>query len=248
MDALQDFGWASSVPVPTVFDFRGTVRTLDETLLCYLGVYQPLIFCIGVVLLFSNERGRRRGRLDWTRRWGVICSYVVLLLSAAQVLFIAALVLAGIAAIFQSMPPKYQPAVTQLFVDVSTFYLRYGPYPKNIAGVVLVAFSSIAILLACIPLFDALRSSGSKRAAAILLAPLALFSLMHLAQVGRYCLGFSSATSDRRFSLWSVFLAGAAGRTHRRSSGRPEHVGIGARRVWLWKPQSGASSSRSRSG
>src|SRR5687768_7166083 len=120
MDVLTASGWASSAPVPTVFDFRGTVRTLDDTLLCGTGVYQPLVFCIGVVLLFSKERGRRGGKLDWTRRWGVVCSYVVLLLCAVPVLFIGALVLAGIAALFQSMPAKYQPGVTQLFVDVST--------------------------------------------------------------------------------------------------------------------------------
>src|SRR5712691_7876375 len=97
MYVLSTFQWTSSVPVPTVFDFRGTVRTLDDTLVCSWGVYQPLIFCIGVVLLFC----------------------------AAQVLFIAALVLAGIAALFQSMPLKYQPGVTHLFVQLSTAYLRY---------------------------------------------------------------------------------------------------------------------------
>src|SRR5687768_10009653 len=121
MEALRIFGWASSVPVPVVFDFRGGIRTLDETLFSYRAVYQPLIFCMGVVLLFSHERGRRPSRLDWTRRWGVICTYVVFLLSAAQVLFVSALVLAGVAALLQSMPPKYQPASTQLIVDVSSF-------------------------------------------------------------------------------------------------------------------------------
>src|SRR3954469_9898860 len=32
MDALKAFGWASRLPGPTVLDYRGTVRTLDETL------------------------------------------------------------------------------------------------------------------------------------------------------------------------------------------------------------------------
>src|SRR5687767_2120990 len=96
MNALSAFGWASSVPVPPVFDFRGPL-TLDNTFLYHMLLYESLVFCIGVVLLFSKERGRRRSKLDWTRRWGVICSYVVLLLSAVQVLLIAALVLAGIA-------------------------------------------------------------------------------------------------------------------------------------------------------
>ena len=191
MDALNTFGWASHLPVPSVFGYDA-VRTLDDTLICWPGVYQPVVFCIGIVLLFSKERGRRGGQLDWTRRWGILCSYVLLLLGALPVLFIASLVMAGIAALCISMPLKYQPHATKLFVDLSFAYLRYGPYPKPIAGVVRVAFSSIAILLACIPLFNALASSGPKRLAATLLAPLALFSLLHLAQAGGYWLGISS--------------------------------------------------------
>jgi hypothetical protein len=189
---------------------------LDETLLSWAGVYEPLIFCIGVVLLFSTERGRRRGRLDWTRRWGILCSYVVLLLSAAQVLFLCALVSVGIAAVFQSMPLKYQPGVTRAFVELSTAYLRYGAYPSEMSAVVCVAFSSIAILLACIPLFDALRSTigggaggsgvGRGRIGAILLAPLALFALVHLAAALRYALGFSSLVSATEILRYGVYF------------------------------------------
>ncbi|HEV7298350.1 MAG TPA: hypothetical protein VGN72_03225 [Tepidisphaeraceae bacterium] len=200
VDMLNTLGWAKNVPVPTVFDYRHTVRTLDDTLLCSgMDVYEPLVFCIGVALLCSNERGRRPSTLDWTRRWGVLCSYVVLLLSAAQVLFIVALVLLGIAALLQSMPPKYQPGTTELFVDVSTANLRYGPHPQEIASLVLVAFSSIAILLACVPLFDALRSSGRKAFAAVLLVPLALFALVYVAQVGW------SIVSDPRVGSQELF-------------------------------------------
>ncbi len=198
MDMLQATGWASRIPIPNVFGY-GAVRTLDETLVCWpfglngwWGAYVPLVFCIGVVLLFSKERGRRRGKLDWTRRWGVICSYVVSLLSAAQFLFVPALALLGIAALFLSMPLKYQPRVTHLFVELSTGYLRYGPYPKAISGFVLVGFSSITMLLACVPLFDALRSSGRRRPAVILVASLALFTLMPLVQTLRILLGFQA--------------------------------------------------------
>src|SRR5688572_8914546 len=98
MDALKIFEWASSVPVPSPFDARIAPGTLDQSLLCDW-VYQPVVFCIGVVLLFAKERGRRPAPLDWTRRWGVLCSYVVLLLSATQILFIGALVLVGISAL-----------------------------------------------------------------------------------------------------------------------------------------------------
>lgn len=205
MSAMQAFEWASNLPVPTIFDYRGTVRTLNDTLICYWDVYDQLVFCIGIVLLFSKERRRRRGPLDWTRRWGVICSYVVFLLNAAQFLFIPALILAGIAALFLSMPLKYQPAVTRFFVEVSATYLRYGPYPKDISAVVLAAFSSITILLACIPLFDALRSSGPKRTAWFLLAPLALFSLMHLTLAGLYWLKIPGVTSTDVYSLAVYF-------------------------------------------
>ena len=212
MDAYNKFDWIPRIPVPPVFDFRGAIHTLDDTLLSFTGIYQPLIFCIGIVLLFSRERGRRHARLDWTRRWGVLSSYVVLLLSAAQVLILCALVLAGIAAIFQSMPLRHQPSATRAFVEASAGYLRYGAYPSEMSGVVVVGFSSIVMLLACIPLFDALRSTvppgprnprRSHLIAAILLAPLALFALIHLAQAVRYGLGMTSV-----FSLSDVLRHG----------------------------------------
>jgi hypothetical protein len=205
MDVLTAFGWASSIPVPTIFDYRGVVRALDDTLLCYGAVYEQVVFCMGLVLLFSKERGRRVNRLDWTRRWGVVCSYVVLLLSAAGLFFLAALVLAGIAAVFHSMPLRYEPEVTRLLVGASTAYLWYGAHPMNAAGVVQVAFSSIAMVLACVALFDALRSSGSKWMAAILLAPLALFSLIHLAKAGLYSLGISGVAATDVYSLGIYF-------------------------------------------
>src|SRR5688572_1112554 len=85
MDLMQAFGWDERVVVPAVFEVSGNVRTLDETFLRNMGLQRTLLFCIGVVLLFSRERGRRRGKLDWTRRWGVGCSYVTLLLSVAPI-------------------------------------------------------------------------------------------------------------------------------------------------------------------
>jgi hypothetical protein len=195
MDVLQGFNWTASIPVPTILDYRGAL-TLNETFLGASQLYQPLVFCIGVVLLFSKERGRRPSSLDWTRRWGIISSYITLLLTAAEMLLTSALVLGGIAALFLDMPPKYQPRVTQLFVDISTNFLRYGPQSSWASGMVHVAFSSIAMLLACVPLFNALRSSGPKRLAAMLLAPLAAFALMHLGQVGMHFAIPSVVTAD----------------------------------------------------
>ncbi|GEM_PF-6012292 len=204
LGVLQGLGWASRVPVPNLFA-RFTIDTLDGALVCSFGVYPALVFCMGVVLLFSKERGRRQSKLDWTRRWGILCSYVVLLLSAVEVFSIASLILLGVAAVFLSMPLKYQPQVTQLFVDVSTTYLRHGPFPGDMAAVVQVAFSSITILLACIPLFDALRSTGRKWMAAILLAPLALFSLLHLGQAGHF-LAFPGATRIQDIYDYAVYF------------------------------------------
>ena len=209
MDALKQLDWASRVPVPNPFGFPGTVRTIDETFLANMGLYQAMVFCVGVTLLFSRERGRRPARLDWTRRWGVGCGYVTLLLSLAEIVFISALVITGIGAVFLSLPIQYQPAITQLLVDVGSASLRYGPHPKDLAGVVGIAFASTAVLLACVPLFDALRSTGFRRAAAaILLAPLALFSLMHLAQAAQYAVGFSNVTT-RQIFLYGVYFSPA---------------------------------------
>jgi hypothetical protein len=193
MDVLEKSGWASHLFVPTFWGYGP--NSLQETLLFNMALYPIILFCIGVVLLFSKERGRRSSRLDWTRRWGIICSYVVALLSAAFSLFLAALVLAGISMLFLSMPPKYQPSVTGVFVELSTTYLRYGPYPSDIKHGVLVTFSSVTILLACAPLWEALCSTGLKKSLArMILAPLALFALMNIAQASLVVFGFSTSS------------------------------------------------------
>jgi hypothetical protein len=155
-----------------------------------------------VVLLFAKERRRRSNRFDWTRRWGIICSYVSMLLGIARIVFIwvLPLVAIGICCLFMSMPRRYQPWFTDLFVRVSLAWFRHGPARRMLAPV-LAAFSSAAVLLACAPLYNALRSSYPKRleavapknVVAVLVAPLALFALMHIAQAGLYCLGGTGA-------------------------------------------------------
>jgi hypothetical protein len=211
MDVLIATGWAARISLPNVFNLPVSLQ-LDETFLANFHVYTSLIFCVGIALLFSKEKGRRRNRMDWTRRWGVICTYVVFLLCAVPIVFITALVLVGIAALFLSMPPKYQPAVTQWFVQVGTGYLRHGPYPKEISVVVLAAFSSITMLLACLPLFDALRSTAAKRYALIPLALLAFFSLMYLVQAFQFSVGTSNYTAANIVNygvyFWPELLVG----------------------------------------
>jgi hypothetical protein len=189
MNLLQYLDWAARIPVPEIFDYRGSVGTLNRTLLATAGVYEALIFCMGVVLLFSKERKRRLNRLEWTRRWGVLCSYILLLLSFTGILLIGSLVLVGITALFLSMPLQYQPRITSLLLHVSTAYLSYGPYPKDVTAAVQVGFSSVMMLFACVTLFDALRSSAGKAWALALVGPLAFFALMNLAVAGGYCLG-----------------------------------------------------------
>jgi hypothetical protein len=205
MDTLRAFDWASRIPVPRFIGSHDTNRMLDDTLAFWPGVFNPLIFCIGIVLLFSKERGRRRNRLDWTRRWGVLCSYVTLLLSAAPVLYVSALVAVGISALFITLPPSHQPAIADWLLRVSYTYLRYGPQPKDVTVVVLVAFSSITVVLACARLFDALRITGPKALAATLLVPLALFALVNLFQAGRYWLAVSTVTSTELFHYGVYF-------------------------------------------
>ena len=208
VDALRLSEWAVGLPVPALLDLPGSVRTLGDTLAFWPDVYQTLIFSAGVALLFSVERGRRRSRSDRARPWGVVCGYAVLLLSAANVLMIAALVLVGISALFLSMPAKHQPDVTPWLVDVSAAYLRYGPYPGNSSAVALVCFSSSVILLACVRLFDALRSSGPWWLAAALLAPLALASLTYLADAVSHCFGLYVVTSTGVFNYYLYFRPG----------------------------------------
>jgi hypothetical protein len=204
MDVLEKSGLASHLSVPTFWTYGPT--PLDQTFLCTSGVYPCIVFCIGVVLLFSKERGRRSSRLDWTRRWGIICSYVVALLSAAILLIMPALVMAGISRLFMGIPPKYQPSVTGVFVELSTRYLRYGPYPKEITHYVLMMFSSVTMLLACVPLWEALCSGPLKGFAKFILAPLALFALMNIAQASFVALGFSHLSWSDPFWLLGPYF------------------------------------------
>jgi hypothetical protein len=204
MDVLQKLGLDSHIPVPMLLS--NVPATLDNSLLSNLDLYPSILFCIGVVLLFSKESRRRASGFDWTRRWGIICTYVVALLIAVLKLLVIALVMAGISNIFMSMPPKNQPAITRTLVELSTRWLRYGPNPKDTIYCVLITFSSITILLACIPLSQALCGTGSKGAAKILLAPLALFALANIAQAGGTIIGYSRLSFGDPFYMLGPFF------------------------------------------
>ena len=174
---LEDLGWTSRVSPPK-FSHLQAGQSLDETLLIEL--YDYLVFCIGVVLLFSREGGRRAGRFDSTRRWGIVGSYLVLLLGFTEFAFIAALVMLGIAAVFHSMPLAYEPAITPWLVRLGRGYLVYGAAPGKVADTALACGSSLVVLLGCVPLFNALRSSGPKVFARVLLIPLVTTSVFQI--------------------------------------------------------------------
>ncbi len=177
VDLLVWSGLAAYVPVVS-FDFQTAFATLDESFITW--IYAYLAFCIGVVLFFSKERGRRGNRLDWTRRWGVFASYCVLVLGVPVIFMSPALVLIGIAALCHSLPLENQPAITALISEIGAGYIYYGPHWTDTGDVALAVFSACAILLACVPLYDALRSSGSRVLALVLLMPLALIAVWQI--------------------------------------------------------------------
>lgn len=184
--ALEWFGLAERVPL-LVYNFDGfVVGTLQYSYVTW--IYAYLAFCIGVVLFFSKERGRRRHRLDWTRRWGVINSYVVLLLGVPYFALVTALVMIGVAALFMSLPPANQPAVTDLLARLSAGYITYGPHDSDAAIAALAASSASAVLLACVPIYEALRRTGPKALALVMLAPLALASVWCIGGAALYIL------------------------------------------------------------
>ena len=190
MALLRAMGWAADIQVPSLLNTPNATRTLDQTFVAGMNVYESLAFCVGAVLLFSRERGRRPRRLDWTSRWGVLGCYIVLVISAAQILFVTALVVVGLAALFLSIRGSDQPESTDLLINVGSAWLRYGPHPDVAAGLTLVAVAAAVMVLGCVRLFEALRGrrwgDRSTWGAAALLAPLGLFAAANLVGVANY--------------------------------------------------------------
>lgn len=203
VDVIVVLGWADGVLMPNLYGSLLAGKTLRDTMIFWNFLYQPVVMCMGLVLLFSPERGRRRGRLDWVRRWGVFGCYVVLFLAAVDVLFITALVTAGIGALLMSIALNYQPAVTPWFVEISYAYLRFGPSPGNTAFVALSVSTAVTVLLACVPLYDALRATVDKRywwVARIATWSLALSAAVFLTRLAGYMLGIPGAVGLRELT------------------------------------------------
>ncbi len=182
---LNRLGLAERITIPAP-QIVGPV-TLAENLATDLWIYSSLVFCIGMVLFFAKERYRRRNRLDWTRRWGVFLSYIVLLLSMIFHGTIVALVGVGLGALFMSLPHENQPVFTGLLMELSGTYLRYVPDGASEASLpALAAFSAALVLLACAPIFTALRSTGRKLAAVLPVVPLAMAAIWRIAEAVHY--------------------------------------------------------------
>jgi hypothetical protein len=177
LTVLQRYGLTGRIHVPVPW-YVGDLP-LQESFVTF--VYAWLVFCVGVVLFFSKERFRRRNPLDWTRRWGVLTSYCVLLLGVPLHAVVTSLVMIGISALFMTLPPENQPAMTGLLIDLGAGYLLYGPHGSDHLETAVAAFSAAAILLACVPIYDALRASGPRLLALGLLAPLAAIALYQIA-------------------------------------------------------------------
>jgi hypothetical protein len=218
MALLRATGWAEDVEVPSLLNIPNATRTLDQTFVAQMNVYESLAFCVGAVLLFSREGGRRPRRLDRTSRWGVLGCYIVLVISAAQILFVTALVVVGLAGLFLSIRGSDQPEWTPLLIDVGSGWLRYGPHPGVAADLTLVAVAAAMMGLACVRVFESLRSRRwghrSTWGAAALLAPVGLAAAANLVGVAHYAVrhvlrppGTPRAESDL-FSLGLFFRPG----------------------------------------
>jgi hypothetical protein len=113
---------------------------------------------------------------------------------------------AGVAALFIAMPLKFQPGSIDFLVGISSGYLRYAPSPKFSAFGVQIVFSAITVFLGGVPLFNALRSCGSKLFAAVLLGPLILFSLIQMVRGARYYAANGIFFTEYNFFYCSVYF------------------------------------------
>ena len=172
--ALQYLEIGRQIVVPFRLYGPESGQRLGESFLIHS--YDFILFSVGFVLLFARERGRRRARLDWTKRWGVVGCYFVAIAGAATWTLITSLVLVGITALHYSLPPENQPASTEFMASLSTMGVRYFPQTSDFGYALLPMASALVVLLACVPLRDALRSSLPTRRpsaiAVIVLLPL----------------------------------------------------------------------------
>ncbi len=187
---LQRTGVADQIQLPSILPFDKTTNTLGSNF--YADWLDPFFtFFIGITLLFAKERFRRRGFIDSIRRVGILVCVGVLFLGIASFGLIVALVGLGISALLHTLPIENQPPETHVLAWVSTRYFDYAPNSTLWASSLLIAFSAAAVLLACVVLFEVLRSTlpmgkGRARRRGMILAalptlPLAILAVVQLA-------------------------------------------------------------------
>ena len=179
---------ADRIPVPQFPGMPDRTGTLADSLAFsrfFRPLYEPGLFLIGAALLFARERGRRAGRLDWTRRWGLFAVTATFLYGWAVNLLTVGLVMVGIAALFHSLPLENQPPITRLFALVGAGLIDHGPHGAEAAWATLLVLPSIVVLLACVPLYEALNSTDGRRwMIALVLLPLTATAAVRVVAVG----------------------------------------------------------------
>ena len=173
MDVLEQIGWSERIMLPALFE--GGLRPLSETFFSTFWTLPYLLYCTGFALLLTPESERRRGRFDWTRRWGMIGLSLVVMLGFLELMIVPALVGLGVTALFFTLPLSHQPEMAELLGTVSIELLclpLQGGTDQSFAA--LLAISGLVVIFACVRLFDALRSIGPWWLAAALLSLLVI--------------------------------------------------------------------------
>ena len=151
---------AAVVPPPTrygFYDFRDLLADYQESYATLL--YPSVTFCVGIALICSRERHRRRRPLDRVRRWGAIGSYVVLACIAASVAGITLLVLAGFDAMLNLTKEHW---FGRFATTAGNFFTNRSLYAGLLAAVP-------AVVIAAFVLADALRRAGHPKLARLFL-------------------------------------------------------------------------------
>lgn len=115
-------------------------------------IWAPVVFCMGMVLIFSRERGTRPRRLDRVRRWGGISAWVLLPVTALAVSGITLLVIAGIR---NQVGPPGDPAF-------AAFARRFSVTWSDWGFIAMQFLSAGLVLMMGLVLYDALVRCGSK--------------------------------------------------------------------------------------
>jgi hypothetical protein len=124
-------------------------------------IWAPVVFCMGLVLIFSRERGTRPRRLDRVRRWGRTGSWLLLPVTLLAVSGITLLVISGIRN--QINQPLGDPAF-------AAFARRFAMTWSEWGFIAMQWLSSGLVVLMGLVLRDALIRCGSQGLARLMVA------------------------------------------------------------------------------